>query len=104
MQKFREGEQKMLVHMATGLGKTRTMVVFIKAILEYNMARRVLFVVDRIMLADQALHDGFSLISKEFSAVRITSSNCRQYKKRANSHSRYRHVGEYLPKHFKLFL
>jgi len=80
LQKYREGKQKMLVHMATGLGKTRTMVAFVKAILEYNMARRVLFVVDRIMLADQALNDGFSLISKEFSAVRITSSNYRQYK------------------------
>ena len=80
LQKYREGKQKMLVHMATGLGKTRTLVAFVKAILEYNMARRVLFVVDRIMLAEQALNDGFSLISKEFSAVRITSSNYRQYK------------------------
>ena len=80
LQKYREGKQKMLVHMATGLGKTRTMVAFVKAILEYNMARRLLFVVDRIMLAEQALNDGFSLISKEFSAVRITSSNYRQYK------------------------
>ena len=70
----------MLVHMATGLGKTRTMVAFVKALLEHNMAKRVLFVVDRIMLADQALNDGFSLIGKEFSAVRITSSNYRQYK------------------------
>jgi len=66
--------------MATGLGKTRTMVAFVKALLEYNMAKRVLFVVDRIMLADQALNDGFSLISKEFSAVRITSGNYKQYK------------------------
>jgi len=80
LQKYREGKQKMLVHMATGLGKTRTLVAFVKALLEYNMARRVLFVVDRIMLADQALSDGFSLINKEFSAVRITSSNYRQYK------------------------
>ncbi len=80
LRKYREGKRKMLVHMATGLGKTRTMVAFVKAILEYNMARRTLFVVDRIMLADQALNDGFSLISKEFSAVRITSSNYRQYK------------------------
>ncbi|MEK7550314.1 MAG: DEAD/DEAH box helicase family protein [Patescibacteria group bacterium] len=78
--KFKEGKQKMLVHMATGLGKTRTMVAFTKALLEHNMARRVLFIVDRVMLAEQALNDGFSLISKEFSAVRITSSNFRQYK------------------------
>ena len=78
--KFKEGKQKMLVHMATGLGKTRTMVAFTKALLEHNMAKRVLFVVDRVMLAEQALNDGFSLISKEFSAVRITTSNYRQYK------------------------
>ena len=80
LRKFREGKQKMLVHMATGLGKTRTMVAFVKALLEYNMARRVLFVVDRILLAEQALTDGFSLINKEFSSVRITSGNFRQYK------------------------
>ena len=44
------------------------------------MAKRVLFVVDRVMLADQAITDGFSLISKEYSAIRITSSNYRLYK------------------------
>lgn len=80
IQRFKEGKQKMLVHMATGLGKTRTMVAFVKALLEYNMAKRVLFVVDRIMLAEQALNDGFSLISKDYSAVRITSGNYKQYK------------------------
>ena len=80
IQKYKDGKQKMLVHMATGLGKTRTMVAFTKALLEYNMARRVLFVVDRVMLAEQALTDGFSLISKEYSAVHITSGNYRQYK------------------------
>ncbi len=78
--KYREGKLKMLVHMATGLGKTRTMVAFVKALLQHNMARRVLFVVDRIMLADQALNDGFHLISNEFSTVRITSGNVRQHK------------------------
>jgi len=80
IQKYKEGKQKMLVHMATGLGKTRTMVAFTKALLEYNMAKRVLFVVDRVMLAEQAINDGFSLISKEYSAVRITSGNYKQYK------------------------
>lgn len=80
LKKYREGKQKMLVHMATGLGKTRTMVAFVKALLEYNMARRVLFVVDRVMLADQAFKDGFSMISKEYTAVWITSGNYRQHK------------------------
>lgn len=80
LSRYKERKQKMLVHMATGLGKTRTMVAFVKALLEYNMAKRVLFVVDRVMLADQALNEGFALISKQFSAVRITSANYRQYK------------------------
>jgi type I site-specific restriction endonuclease len=44
------------------------------------MAKRILFVVDRVMLAEQSLNDGFSLISKEYSAIRITSSNYKQYK------------------------
>ena len=80
IQKYREHKQKMLVHMATGLGKTRTIVAFVKALLEYNMAKRILFVVDRVMLADQAITDGFSLIGTEYTAVRITSGNYRQYK------------------------
>ena len=80
IQKYKEGKQKMLVHMATGLGKTRTMVAFSKALLEYNMAKRILFVVDRVMLAEQVLNDGFSLISKEYSTVRITSGNYKRYK------------------------
>jgi len=40
IQKYKEHKQKMLVHMATGLGKTRTMVAFVKVLLEYNMAKR----------------------------------------------------------------
>ncbi len=80
LKKYKEGKQKMLVHMATGLGKTRTMVAYVKALLEYNMAKRILFVVDRVMLAEQALNDGFSLISREYTASRITSANYKQYK------------------------
>ncbi|MDR2596681.1 MAG: DEAD/DEAH box helicase family protein [Treponema sp.] len=80
IQKYKQHKQKMLVHMATGLGKTRTMVAFVKALLEYDMAKRILFVSDRVILADQAITDGFSLISKEYSSIRITSSNYRRYK------------------------
>jgi type I site-specific restriction endonuclease len=80
IQKYKEHKQKMLVHMATGLGKTRTMVAFVKVLLEYNMAKRILFVADRIILADQAITDGFSLINNDYHAIRITSSNYRQCK------------------------
>lgn len=79
LERYKAGKQKMLVHMATGLGKTRTMVAFAKALLEYGYAKRVLFVVDRILLARQARDDGFSLISKEFPSEYVTSSNFRRY-------------------------
>jgi len=76
--KYRAGETKMLVHMATGLGKTRTMVALVKALLSHGLARKILFVVDRRMLAKQALDDGFSLISREHSAVRLRTTNFKQ--------------------------
>ncbi|MBI5055235.1 MAG: DEAD/DEAH box helicase family protein [Nitrospirae bacterium] len=78
--KYRAGETKMLVHMATGLGKTRTVVAFVKALLSHGLAKKVLFVVDRVLLADQAMDDGFALISKEHSAARIKTTNFKQQK------------------------
>jgi len=80
IEKFRTGKQKMLVHMATGLGKTRTAVALVKAILDHGLAQRVLFVVDRVLLAEQALDDGFSLISNDHPSARLRTSNYRQQK------------------------
>lgn len=78
--RYKAGKPKMLVHMATGLGKTRVAVALSKALLEYGLAKRILFVVDRILLAKQALDEGFSLISKDFPAAWIKSSNYKQYR------------------------
>lgn len=72
---FREGRQKMLVHMATGLGKTRVIVALAKALLGHGLAKRVLFVVDRRFLARQAIQKGFALISPAYNATWITSAN-----------------------------
>jgi len=80
IEKYKQGKQKMLVHMATGLGKTRIAVALVKALLEYNLAKRVLFVVDRILLAKQARDESFSLISKDFPCAWIRSSNYKQYR------------------------
>lgn len=82
---YKAGKQKMLVHMATGLGKTRTAVALVKALLAHSLAKRILFVVDRRMLAKQAVDDGFSIISKEFPNSWITSSNFKT-KKNVNVH------------------
>ena len=80
--KLRDGKQKMLVHMATGLGKTRTMVALTKALLDSSLCKRILFVVDRRILAKQALEEGFALISpKYYNADWIKTSN---YKLKTN--------------------
>lgn len=80
IENYKAGKQKMLIHMATGLGKTRTAVALVKALLSSGLAKRTLFVVDRRMLAQQALDDGFSLISREYTSSWITTSNFRTRK------------------------
>jgi type I site-specific restriction endonuclease len=77
---FREGKMKMLVHMATGLGKTRTMVAFCKALLDYALAKRILFVVDRRTLARQAINKGFQFLSPAYNSHWITSASWRAHK------------------------
>ena len=77
---YKAGKQKMLIHMATGLGKTRTAVALAKALLSSGLTKRILFVVDRRMLAKQAVDDGFSLISREYTSSWITTSNFRTRK------------------------
>src|ERR1039458_4402293 len=77
---FRTGKMKMLVHMATGLGKTRTMVAFVKALLDYALAKRILFVVDRRTLARQAINKGFQLLTPAYNSQWITSANWRIHK------------------------
>lgn len=80
IENYKAGKQKMLIHMATGLGKTRTAVALVKALLSSGLAKRVLFVVDRRMLAKQAVDDGFALISREYTSSWITTSNFRTRK------------------------
>jgi superfamily II DNA or RNA helicase len=77
---YRGGSQKMLVHMATGLGKTRIIVALSKTLLGNGLAKKILFVVDRRILARQALNKGFALISREHTPVRLRTSNYRQLK------------------------
>jgi type I restriction enzyme, R subunit len=85
IENFKSGKQKMLIHMATGLGKTRTAVALVKALLSHGLAKRVLFVVDRRMLAKQAIDKGFALISKEYPSSWISTSSFRT-RRHANIH------------------
>jgi len=56
-----QGKRKSLLVMATGTGKTRTCVAMIDSLMKANKVQKVLFLVDRIALRNQAL-DAF----KEF--------------------------------------
>jgi type I restriction enzyme R subunit len=51
---IKQGRRKLLVEMATGTGKTRTVIALIKRLFEANVITRVLFLVDRNALAIQA--------------------------------------------------
>jgi len=67
---FDEGKQSFLLEMATGTGKTRLAAAIIDRFLKAHQAERVLFIVDRIELARQAL-DAFQVAFRDqYKAVR----------------------------------
>ena len=55
MEKIEQRKRKFLLVMATGTGKTRTCIALVDALMKAGWAERVLFLVDRIALRDQAL-------------------------------------------------
>jgi len=56
---FAQGHRSALVQMATGTGKTRVAMATIDVLVNANYVRNVLFVADRVALANQAKSDGF---------------------------------------------
>lgn len=58
-------KRKALLVMATGTGKTRTVMALIDLFLRTNQARQVLFVADRDALVQQALTEGFQKFLQE---------------------------------------
>ncbi len=65
----REGKDRFLFEMATGTGKTLTAAAVIKLFLRSGNARRVLFLVDRLELEDQAKKAFAALLSADFQTV-----------------------------------
>lgn len=63
--KYDEGGRRFLLEMATGTGKTLLAAAIIKLFLKTGNATRVIFLVDRIELADQALQN-ISFYLKEY--------------------------------------
>jgi type I restriction enzyme R subunit len=65
----RDGKDRFLFEMATGTGKTLTAAAVIKLFLRSSNARRVLFLVDRLELEDQARKAFAALLSADFQTV-----------------------------------
>lgn len=59
MEHIKNGNRSALISMATGTGKTRVAMAMIDALMQSNMVTNVLFIADRIPLADQAKTEGF---------------------------------------------
>jgi len=68
-QSVRDGKDRFLFEMATGTGKTLTAAAVIKLFLRSGNARRVLFLVDRLELEDQAKKAFAALLSADFQTV-----------------------------------
>ena len=65
----KDGKDRFLFEMATGTGKTLTAAAVIKLFLRSGNARRVLFLVDRLELEDQARKAFVGLLSADFQTV-----------------------------------
>ena len=65
----KKGSDRFLLEMATGTGKTLTSAAIIKLFLRTGNARRVLFLVDRLELEDQALKAFRKVIANDYKSV-----------------------------------
>ena len=76
-ERFSNGYRKALLVMATGTGKTRTVIALTKGLMGANFAKRVLFLADRDELVNQAKEDknSFKTFMPEQIACRFTGKN-----------------------------
>ncbi len=65
----KDGKDRFLLEMATGTGKTLTSAAIIKLFLRTRNARRVLFLVDRLELEDQALKAFRKSLASDYKSV-----------------------------------
>src|SRR3989344_3713056 len=59
LEHFSKGHREALINMATGTGKTRVAMAIIDGLIKAEYIQKVLFVVDRISLGNQAKEEGF---------------------------------------------
>ena len=88
------GRCKLLVEITTGTGKTRTAAAFVKRLFEAGHVTRVLFLVDRIALASQAL-DAFVAPLKDYPAYVLRAGGQFDHAKRITIATLQTMVSEY---------
>jgi type I restriction enzyme R subunit len=66
-----KGGDRFLLEMATGTGKTLTSAAIIKLFLRTGNARRVLFLVDRLELEDQALKAFTKVLANDYKSAHL---------------------------------
>ncbi len=76
-ERYSNGYRRALLVMATGTGKTRTVIALTKGMMEANWAKRVLFLADRDELVKQAKEDAnsFKTFMPEQISCRFTGKN-----------------------------
>lgn len=76
-ERYSNGYRKALLVMATGTGKTRTVIALTKGMMEANWAKRILFLADRDELVRQAKEDknSFKTFMPEQISCRFTGKN-----------------------------
>jgi type I restriction enzyme R subunit len=72
---FEQALRRALLVMATGTGKTRTIMALIDLFLRAHWAQKILFLADRDALVEQALNDGFKAHLPNEPRVRIHTAN-----------------------------
>jgi len=72
---FGQNKRRALLVMATGTGKTRTVMGLIDLFLQSHWAQKILFVADRDALVEQALNDGFKAFLPHEPRDRVYTSN-----------------------------
>jgi type I restriction enzyme R subunit len=72
---FDQALRRALLVMATGTGKTRTIMALIDLFLRAHWAQKILFLADRDALVEQALNDGFKAHLPHEPRVRIHTAN-----------------------------
>ena len=88
------GRRKLLVEMATGTGKTRTAAAFIKRLFQASVITRVLFLVDRIGLAQQA-EDAFTDHLRDYPCHVLRPGRCFDRAKRITIATLQTMIAEY---------